>query len=120
MLQIYKNKVNNFLYYILLTIRPPFFNMANQKPCNAGHRPVKNTHVFSFLQTSDYQLDAFLLTFQAHQNRPFYSVFRSSLGSEVTAYWAKIAGNERRIRRMEATKAPFSRNESNGIVERIH
>ncbi len=47
MLQIYKNKVNNFLYYILLTIRPPFFNTENQKPCNAGHRPVKNTYVFA-------------------------------------------------------------------------
>ena len=36
MLQIYKNKANNSLYYILLTIRPLFFNTENQKTCNAG------------------------------------------------------------------------------------
>ena len=41
MLQIYKNKVNNFLYYILLTIRPPFFNTENQKLCNVRRCPVK-------------------------------------------------------------------------------
>ncbi len=120
MLQIYKNKANNSLYYILLTIRPPFFNTENQKTCDTKCRPVKNTHVFAFLQILDYQSDAFLLSFQSHQNRPFYSVFRSSSGSEVTAFKAMTAGNERRKRRMEATKAPFSRNKSNGIVERIH
>ena len=48
MLQIYKNKVNNFLYYILLTIRPPFFNMANQKPCDTRRRPVKKAHFSLF------------------------------------------------------------------------
>ena len=75
MLQIYKNKVNNFLYYILLTIRPPFFNMENQKPCNARRCPVKKAHFFPFLQTSDYQSDVLLLSYQGHQKRPFCSVF---------------------------------------------
>jgi hypothetical protein len=75
MLQIYKNKANNSLYCILLTIRPPFFNTENQKPCNAGRRPVKNTYVFAFLQTSDYQSDVLLLSYQGHQKRPFCSVF---------------------------------------------
>jgi hypothetical protein len=32
MLQIYKNKANNSLYYILLTIRPPFLTRRIKNP----------------------------------------------------------------------------------------
>ena len=125
MLQIYKNKVNNSLYCILLTICPPFFNMANQKLCNARRCPVKKAHFPPFCKPLIINQMCFCCRSEVIKTARSIQFFEVPQALKWRPLWPRLpetsggnAGWKQQKRRFQETNPMELLNESIGIVER--
>ena len=124
MLQIYKNKVNNFLYYILLTIRPPFLTWRIKNSGMLGIVQWKTPTFSPFCKPLIINQMCFCCRIKVIKNAHFVLFFEAPqalkwrpIGQRLPETSGENAGWKQQKRRFQETNPMELLNESIEIVE---